>query len=229
MTDAELLEIARNAAGQGASSVEEALRWLVQQRESMTTEMVNWRTEARRLGSTMESRSAGPQDRLEMTQHMANRWANRAKHNELRLHEALCENDRLRTSILNQAGDNLCWLKGDETKIPTQEEFLESCRRYHAQIASQRGELQGGRTIAQLEARIVQLETNAVDAHQQIGQIRKQAARECAEIAEAGAKQAALGVHRECEHDDCSEQRAIVKGARDTAKAIRERFGLEGK
>jgi hypothetical protein len=51
----QLLEVARQAAGEGAASVEQALEWLVKQREDMTVEMERWRTEARRLGSTMEA------------------------------------------------------------------------------------------------------------------------------------------------------------------------------
>ncbi len=67
------------------------------------------------------------------------------------------ENDHLRASICNQSGDNLCWLKGDEVQIPPRAEFLESCSRYHAQIAGERGELHGCLTIAQLEAEVQRL------------------------------------------------------------------------
>lgn len=68
------------------------------------------------------------------------------------------ENKRLRLCIRNQRGDDLCHI----TDLPQamalpQAEFLESCRRYHDQI-SRNGTLEGGRTIAQLEARIVELE-----------------------------------------------------------------------
>lgn len=64
------------------------------------------------------------------------------------------ENDRLReevASLRNRIGDGLCWFtEGDP--IPPKEEFLQSCERYHAQIATKHGVLQGGKTIAQLEA-----------------------------------------------------------------------------
>ena len=64
-----------------------------------------------------------------------------------------------RLAVRNAAGDNLCWIDGPvPSKIPPREEFLESCRRYHAQISGERGELTGCRTIAQLEARIIELE-----------------------------------------------------------------------
>lgn len=63
----------------------------------------------------------------------------------------------LEASVRNQQGDNLCWFDGSPP-IPPKAEFLESCRRYHDQIATQNGVLEGGRTIAQLEARVVELE-----------------------------------------------------------------------
>jgi hypothetical protein len=66
------------------------------------------------------------------------------------------ENERLRTAVLNQCGDNLCWVENvDQAKALPEAEFLESCRRYRDQIAGERGELQAGQmTIAQLEATI---------------------------------------------------------------------------
>lgn len=69
------------------------------------------------------------------------------------------ENARLRKAILNQAGDDLCWLEtGWKTNlIPPCAEFLESCSRFHAQISGQRGELTGCMTIAQLEAEVARL------------------------------------------------------------------------
>ena len=71
---------------------------------------------------------------------------------------AIAEIRALQAAVRNQAGDNLCHLTGSEVKIPPAEEFLESCRRYHTQIASDRGVLQGARTIAQLEAEVARLE-----------------------------------------------------------------------
>ncbi len=71
--------------------------------------------------------------------------------------ELQTENERLRASVRNQSGDNLCWLKGDEAKIPPRAEFLESCARYHAQISEERGQLHGCLTIAQLEAEVQRL------------------------------------------------------------------------
>ena len=70
------------------------------------------------------------------------------------------ENEKLRKAIRNQAGDNLCWLDdwGLETQIPPRAEFLESCSRYHQQLSSGTGQLNGCMTIAQLEARIAELE-----------------------------------------------------------------------
>lgn len=64
----------------------------------------------------------------------------------------VAENTALRAAILNAAGDDLCWFQHeDKGKIPPREEFLESCRRYHAQMSGERGELTGCKTIAQLE------------------------------------------------------------------------------
>lgn len=63
----------------------------------------------------------------------------------------------LQAALLNKIGDDLCWFKHeDKGKIPPAAEFLESCKRYHAQIASERGELAGCMTIAQLEQLLAQ-------------------------------------------------------------------------
>lgn len=71
-----------------------------------------------------------------------------------RINDIEAENERLRASVLNQYGDNLCWIESaEEAKALPEAEFLESCRRYRAQIAESRGELAvGQKTIAQLEA-----------------------------------------------------------------------------
>lgn len=74
------------------------------------------------------------------------------------LAEALKEISELRSSILNIEGDNLCWIHDPGTKIPPQKEFLESCRRFHGQMASIRGVLEpGSKTIAQLEREATEL------------------------------------------------------------------------
>lgn len=78
-----------------------------------------------------------------------------AIHDEVRAQAARIA--ELEASVRNQQGDNLCWFDGSPP-IPPKAEFLESCRRYHDQIATQNGVLEGGRTIAQLEARVVELE-----------------------------------------------------------------------
>lgn len=72
------------------------------------------------------------------------------------------ENDRLRRSVLNQCGDNLCHLTDAEVtelsahpgRIPPWSEFSQSCQRFHTQIAALCGEIQGCMTIAQLEAEL---------------------------------------------------------------------------
>lgn len=66
----------------------------------------------------------------------------------------------LRMSVANQAGDDLCWLSAEHpegVQIPPQAEFLESCRRFHAQISTQAGVIEGAKTIAQLEAEVAEL------------------------------------------------------------------------
>jgi hypothetical protein len=67
------------------------------------------------------------------------------------------EREELIDSVLNQSGDNLCWLTPAEIKIPPRDQFLESCARYHAQISGERGELTGCKTIAQLETEVYRL------------------------------------------------------------------------
>ncbi len=65
---------------------------------------------------------------------------------------ALLEAENLR--LKNICGDNLCWIRpvdADLIKVLPESEFLESCRRYRAQLAGGSGELAGGKTIAQLE------------------------------------------------------------------------------
>ncbi len=116
------------------------------------------------------------------------------------LGEAKAENAALRMSVRNQAGDNLCWLKEDDPlrvivngniQIPPQDEFLESCRRYHAQISGKRGELQGAKTIAQLEA--------------ENSSLKQQVAVECANYAAADAENAALRAKLEAYEKAASE------------------------
>jgi hypothetical protein len=70
------------------------------------------------------------------------------------------ENLRLRNAVRNQCGDNLCWLEDPEVgKALPKEQFLQSCSRYWEQISSEKGVVPPGcRTIAQLEARILELE-----------------------------------------------------------------------
>lgn len=70
------------------------------------------------------------------------------------------ENERLRSAVLNAAGDDLCRFSQEEIqqmrlgmiKIPPWEEFGPSCKRFHDSMAAERGVLEGGKTIAQLEA-----------------------------------------------------------------------------
>ncbi len=75
--------------------------------------------------------------------------------------EQAAEIEKLRNAIRNQRGDDLCWIQNPENaeiaKVLPEGEFLESCRRYHAQLASERGVFSRGMTIAQLEAEIERL------------------------------------------------------------------------
>lgn len=94
--------------------------------------------------------------------------------------------------VLNQAGDNHCWLNGDEAKIPPFVEFIQSCVRHHAKVAGENGVLEGCMTIAQLEAEVEQLRSRLA-VHEAgvpevmqgaMNEIRRQAAHECATIAD---------------------------------------------
>ncbi len=83
-------------------------------------------------------------------------------------------------SLRNRLGDNLCWL--DELERPEAErakalpegEFLESCRRFHAQVAQGLGVFTGGLTIAQLEAEVRRLTLEA-DRSESLMQAQDQA------------------------------------------------------
>lgn len=105
---------------------------------------------------------------------------------DLKLHNAYChgsvvvddsgqlrrENAELRLAIMNQTGDNLCWITENPTRIPPRAEFLESCSRYHAQISGERGELKGCQTIAQLEAECERRRAENVDLRTVIKSLR---------------------------------------------------------
>lgn len=70
------------------------------------------------------------------------------------------EVERLRQRLLTAAGDDLCRLTQEEIKsmssggvpIPPKEEFLASCERFHAQVASTAGVNPNCLTLAQLIA-----------------------------------------------------------------------------
>lgn len=70
------------------------------------------------------------------------------------------QNEKLRLSIRNKCGDDLCWLEDPELgKGLPREEFMESCSRYQKQISETLGIIpMKSMTIAQLEARILELE-----------------------------------------------------------------------
>lgn len=81
------------------------------------------------------------------------------------LDAAFSEIERLRQRLLTAAGDDLCRLSQEEIKdltggkvqIPPKDEFLASCERFHAQVASESGVNQNCLTLAQLVAENEQL------------------------------------------------------------------------
>jgi len=76
-----------------------------------------------------------------------------------RLREAMAENRRLRLALRNKVGDDLCWLSDPEMgKALPEAEAMESCRRFQVQMRGERGVVKGCMTIAQLEARVAELE-----------------------------------------------------------------------
>jgi hypothetical protein len=74
--------------------------------------------------------------------------------------ESDAEIERLRARLLTAAGDDLCRLTQEEIKamgvgaipIPPKDEFLASCERFHAQVASDSGVNHNCLTLAQLVA-----------------------------------------------------------------------------
>lgn len=89
-----------------------------------------------------------------------------------RVKELKTQNERLRQAVMNQSGDNLCWISNEaEAKALPRKQFLESCERYHAQLVGTFGEATGLRTIAQLEAEIVRLQQRVVDSGQMLSKI----------------------------------------------------------
>lgn len=73
---------------------------------------------------------------------------------------AIRERDEARQRLLTAAGNDLCRLSQEEikamtdgtVKIPPEEEFLASCRRFHAQVANESGVMSDCLTLAQLIA-----------------------------------------------------------------------------
>lgn len=77
------------------------------------------------------------------------------------------ENAELKAARQNIIGDDLCWIDNvDQIKALPEAEFLESCRRYRNQLASEVGEASGCRTIAQLEIHITKVEAENTELRQ---------------------------------------------------------------
>lgn len=90
-----------------------------------------------------------------------------AKANRQRAEAAEAALRETQNAVRNQRGDDLCWIQNPENaevaRALPEAEFLESCRRYRAQIASERGEFPAGKTIAQLEAECQRLKAEMYD------------------------------------------------------------------
>lgn len=108
----------------------------------------------------------------------------------------LKENERLRLRVLTAAGDDLCRLTQEEikefssgaVKIPPEEEFIPSCKRFHAQIANASGVLENSLTLAQMIA-----ENERLREDKQCGRLSgwEEAREACKEVANVEAKKCA--------------------------------------
>jgi hypothetical protein len=99
----------------------------------------------------------------------------------------IAEIRRLRVVLANMVGDSLCRFTSteeaaSEAKAIPEKEFLESCRRYRNQIASERGEFDAGMTIAQLESNCVRLNNESAALRNENTALRKTVAAAIAEI-----------------------------------------------
>lgn len=100
-------------------------------------------------------------------------WATVAKSLGLSCNELKAEVERLRLRVLTAAGDDLCRLTPEEikeltsgaVKIPPEEEFLASCKRFHGQIANTSGVLGNCLTLAQMIAENERLRFAAIGHH----------------------------------------------------------------
>jgi regulator of replication initiation timing len=88
--------------------------------------------------------------------------------------ELKAENERLRQRLLTAAGDDLCRLSQAEiaafslgvVKIPPEEEFLASCKRFHEQMMNEVGVMSDCLTLAQLIAENEKLRTECNEARE---------------------------------------------------------------
>ena len=132
------------------------------------------------------------------------------------------ERDRLRLAVLNQCGDNLCHLTDEEAteagasgRIPPWPEFQESCRRFHALVSRQSGELTGCMTIAMLEAEVQRLTAELEAGRREFAEYEQRAEAKYAETwAERNGWQARAEI-AERERDQIREALASVEWEHD--------------
>jgi regulator of replication initiation timing len=113
------------------------------------------------------------------------------------------DNERLQQRLLTAAGDDLCRLTQEEIRaytsgavpIPPKDEFLASCERFHAQIASESGVNHNCLTLAQLIAENERLKQERDQWRKELDNISAELANEGPHTLEHLMAVASLGKH----------------------------------
>lgn len=116
--------------------------------------------DCRRDNATLNGQLKNHKGHIEYGIHQNNAAADRVMALEAEIAALKADRDQLRIRLLTAAGDDLCRLSQEEikelssgaVKIPPEDEFLASCKRFHGQIASTSGVLGECMTLAQMIA-----------------------------------------------------------------------------